>query len=191
MKHLLKQAARAAGVAFAFPFALLSGFGKIAPAFTFFSQWFALVPGLLGDYLRVCWYSLTLESCSLSARISFGSFCAHRQTTIADQVYIGSYTILGKCDIGSHCQIASHVQVLSGRKQHPRDEQGGISSSHAESFVRVRIGAHCWIGAGALVMADVESHSTVGAGSVVIAPVPPYSVAVGNPAKVVRTLKSA
>ena len=50
----------------------------------------------------------------------------------------------------------------------------------------VRIGAGSWIGAAAVVMADVGPESVVGAGSVVTQPVPGGVVAAGVPSRVVR-----
>ena len=50
---------------------------------------------------------------------------------------------------------------------------------------RVTIGADCWLGAGALVMASIGERSTIGAGSVVVAAIPAGSLAVGAPARVV------
>jgi acetyltransferase-like isoleucine patch superfamily enzyme len=102
-------------------------------------------------------------------------------------VYIGSYCILGKTVIGGRTQIASGVQILSGRHQHPRDPSGQISGAEHGAFVPVAIGADCWIGAAAIVMADVGAGSTVGAGPVVSRPIPAGSVAVGNPARVIKT----
>jgi acetyltransferase-like isoleucine patch superfamily enzyme len=52
-------------------------------------------------------------------------------------------------------------------------------------FETVRIGADCWIGSGAIILAEVGSGSTIGAGSVVVKPVPAGSIAVGNPARVI------
>jgi len=121
----------------------------------------------------------------LSARISFRSFFAHAEAGVADGVYIGSYCIPGKVRIGERTQIASGVQILSGSRQHGRDREGRVTGAHEGEFREVRIGADCWIGAAAVVMADVGEGTTIGAGSVVTKPIPPGVVAVGIPARVV------
>lgn len=52
----------------------------------------------------------------------------------------------------------------------------------------VDIGEDTWIGAGAVVVkTSVGAHSVVGANSVVTKPIPPWSVAVGMPARVIKT----
>lgn len=58
-----------------------------------------------------------------------------------------------------------------------------------------RIGARVWIGANALVLPGVEigEGSVIGAGSVVTKSIPAWSVAVGNPAKIIgqRIIRAA
>jgi acetyltransferase-like isoleucine patch superfamily enzyme len=144
------------------------------------------VPGLAGDYLRISYYKLTLKECPLDSRIEFGSFFAHSQVSIGHGVYIGPYCVLGLTRIGDRTQVASGVQILSGRRQHPRGAGMRIKGSCAGNFEEVQIGADCWIGAAAIVMAEVGAGSTVGAGSVVVQPIPASSVAVGNPARVIK-----
>ena len=190
-KKVVKSAFKATGqavcLALAFPAAALCGFGRSEPLFLMFAHFYAIIPGLPGDYFRIAFYRLTLRECSLLSRVSFGTFFAHTDSSIASEVYIGPYCVLGKVNIGRRTQIASSVQVLSGRHQHARTTEGQISSSRDDDFVVVTIGADCWIGAAAIVMADVGDGSTVGAGSVVVQPIPPHSVAVGNPARVIRS----
>ncbi len=166
--------------------AAASGFGKRQGLYTFFAHAYALIPGIPGDYLRVAFYRLTLDECSLSSRISFGSFFAHPGARLGPRAYIGSYCIIGKASIGARVQIASGVQILSGGRQHIRDEQGRISGAEEGVFSSVAIGDDCWIGAAAVVMADVGAGSTIGAGSVVVRPIPSGCVAVGSPARVVQ-----
>lgn len=51
-----------------------------------------------------------------------------------------------------------------------------------------KIGVNCWIGAGSIVLGAVEIGygSIIGAGSVVTKDIPPFSIAVGNPCKVIK-----
>lgn len=171
----------------AFPMAVLSGFGRSDMAYAFFAHACAVVPGIIGDYLRIAYYKLTLAECALESRIQFGSFFAHPQAKIGRGVYIGSYCVFGQTSIGDRTQIATGVQILSGRYQHGRTPSGVLLSAEKAVFEVVEVGADCWIGAGAIVMASVGAGSTIGAGSIVTRPVPPGSVAVGNPARVVKS----
>jgi acetyltransferase-like isoleucine patch superfamily enzyme len=172
----------------AWPLAALCAFGRWLGAYRFFAQACALVPGFPGDGLRIAFYKLVLPECSLSSRICFGSYFAHPTARLGRRVYIGSYCVLGQVVIGERTQIATAVQVLSGGQQHMREPGGEISFSEGE-FRWVRIGADCWIGAGAIVMQDIGERSTIGAGSVVTRPIPPESVAVGAPARVIRSTR--
>jgi acetyltransferase-like isoleucine patch superfamily enzyme len=186
-KRTAKAILHALSLALVFLPAAASAFGRWKASYTFFAHACALLPGLPGDYLRMAFYKLTLSECSMTCRISFGTFFAHPEARVGPHVYIGSYCIIGKASIGARTQIASAVQILSGRHQHSRSETGEISGAEHGAFVSVAIGADCWIGAAAIVMSDVGQGSTVGAGAIVSQPIPPRSVAVGNPARVIRT----
>jgi virginiamycin A acetyltransferase len=187
VKNIVKTVLRAVFLSTAVPFAALSGFGRIKGIYTIFAHAAALAPGIAGDYFRIAYYRLTLAECSMSSRIQFGSFFAHSQTRIGRGVYIGSYTVIGHAVIGDRTQIASGVQILSGARQHARDAEGRILGAEHGQFAAVTIGPDCWIGAAAVVMADVGAGTTIGAGSLVARPIPPESVAVGNPARVIRS----
>ena len=52
----------------------------------------------------------------------------------------------------------------------------------------VRIGNHCWLGAGVIVMPGVTigDNTVIGAGSIVTKDIPSDVVAVGNPCRVLR-----
>ena len=73
-----------------------------------------------------------------------------------------------------------------GKNQHffyetdtPIKDQGG-------KFEKIVIGENCWIGNGALVMANIGDHCIIGAGSVVTEDVPAYSIVAGNPARIIK-----
>lgn len=55
----------------------------------------------------------------------------------------------------------------------------------------VRIGAHAWIGSGAIILPGITigEGAVVGAGSIVTKDVPPATVVVGNPARVVKKIE--
>lgn len=186
MKNLVKCAANAVFFLLTSPAALLAGFGRWAPGFTFFAHAFAFVPGVIGEYARRAYYAMTLSSCSTRTCISFGTFFAHREATVEDGVYIGAYCILGRTHVGANTQIASNVHVLSGRRQHPRDGQGKIQGAERGVFQEITIGANCWIGTSAVVMSNVGEGSTIGAGAVVTRDIPAGVVAVGCPAQPIK-----
>lgn len=187
LRGVIKSVGRAAALVLTFPWAVLAAFGRFEPGFAFSAQALSLAPGLPGSYLRVAYYAMTLRSCSFESHIGIGSFFAHSQASVGHRVYIGSLCVLGLTNIGDRTQIASGVQVLSGRRQHERSQDGRIEGSEGGAFEVVSIGPDCWIGAGAIVMAEIGEGTTIGAGSVVTRPIPARSVAVGNPAKVIKS----
>jgi len=186
MRQAAKSALHALFLLLALPGAILCGFGRWKAMFHIFSQAHAVTPGIIGEYLRGAFYRMTLAECSIESCISFGTFFAHPEARVGKRVYIGSYCVFGKASIGDRTQIASGVQILSGRRQHARDASGQISGAEHGVFTPVTIGADCWIGAAAVVMADVGEGTTIGAGSVVTKPIPAGVVAFGNPARVAK-----
>lgn len=186
-----KAVAQTISLLVSLPFAMLAGFGRFGSMFRLFSHSVALVPGLPGDYLRVAYYYLTLNRCSLYSRISFGTFFAQSCASVGEGVYIGTYCVLGGCNIGDRTQIASHVQTLGGQHQHRRGPDGRILGADEKGFSTVTIGEDCWIGASAILMADVGPRSTIGAGAVVTRPISADVVAVGNPARVLKSTTQA
>jgi acetyltransferase-like isoleucine patch superfamily enzyme len=112
-----------------------------------------------------------------------GSYFSRRDAMVEPNVSIGSYCVIGRARIGARSQISSHVEIPGGRAQHVRDQLGRLSNTLEDTGDVLSIGEDCWIGAGAIVMANVGSQSTIGAGSVVVQEIPPGVVAVGAPAK--------
>lgn len=186
MKQLIKSAVNALFLVFAFPAAVTAGFGRFESFYQMWANWFAALPGLPGDYARAAYYHLTLLRFPMTSRIQYGSFFAHSRASVGEGVYIGCYCILGQVDIGDKTLLASGVQVLSGKHQHGRTADGRIDGSE-NVFETVKIGAHCWLGAGVIAMAHIGEGTTIGAGSVVTSEIPANSIAVGSPARVIRS----
>ncbi|MEO7157342.1 MAG: CatB-related O-acetyltransferase [Vicinamibacterales bacterium] len=103
-------------------------------------------------------------------------------------------------DIGRYVSIANGVVMGGGR--HPmewvgmspvfyegRDSVKAKFSTHARAPVeRVSVGHDVWIGRSAIVLPGVavSNGAVIGAGAVVTHDVPPYAIAAGNPARVLR-----
>ena len=88
--------------------------------------------------------------------------------------------------MGARCYITDHTH-------------GGITRQELDLPPRYRpllskgpviIGHHVHIGEGACIMPGVTvgDHSVIGAGAVVTRSIPPYSIAVGSPAKVIKQI---
>lgn len=96
--------------------------------------------------------------------------------------------------IGRYCQIGPHVAIYA--KDHPIDYMtmyvnkrlfSGELQVNSESLPVV-IGHDVWIGHGSIVLKGVKigNGAIIGAGAVVTKDIPDYSVAVGNPARVIK-----
>jgi maltose O-acetyltransferase len=88
--------------------------------------------------------------------------------------------------IGDDVQIGPNVQLLT--PTHPVDPEP--RREKWEAAEPIRIGDNVWLGGGVIVLPGVTigENTVVGAGSVVTRDLPANVVAVGNPARVVRTL---
>ena len=88
--------------------------------------------------------------------------------------------------IGRNCQIATNVQLLT--PIHPLEPQPRRDGW--EGGAPITIEDSVWLGGGVIVCPGVTigADCVIGAGSVVTRDVPPRSLAVGNPARVIRTL---
>lgn len=182
LRHWLKILVTVCFVMLLLPSAILSGFGRINLVFTFFAHAWALIPGIVGDYVRVAYYMLTLRSCSWECQVCFGSYFAHPEATVARFVGIGPYCVVGRVAIGERTKIGTATQIVSGQQQHRRDPEGRLTSEGGV-FTEVVIGSDCWIGVSCVIAADVGPGANLAAGSVVLTPVPPGAVMAGNPAR--------
>jgi len=155
-------------------------------AFLACSQLISLVPGKTGIYLRSAFYKFSLAEFSLGTHINFGTVFSKSEARLGKVSYIGSYAVIGFAKIGDGVVISNKVSILSGRGQHNfSDVEKGIFDVEG-TYSRVDIGNDVFIGEQSVVMANIGDKCIIGAGSVVVKDIPPYSVAVGNPAKVIK-----
>jgi len=109
---------------------------------------------------------------------------------IGDNVHIGSYNI-----IGARNSIVLEENVLLGPRvtivdnsHHYENVDVPVKSQEVTEGGFVRLERDCWVGANVFILPNVKigHHAVIGANSVVNRDIPPYSVAVGTPAKVIK-----
>ena len=110
------------------------------------------------------------------------------QIEIGKHTYIGPYTCIscyGKLKIGQDCLIASHSSIYA--HNHTFADPSLEIANQGINHKGIVIEDDCWLGTGVRVVDGVTigKGSIVGAGAVVAKDIPPYSVAVGIPAKVI------
>jgi acetyltransferase-like isoleucine patch superfamily enzyme len=106
---------------------------------------------------------------------------------IGENTLIGMGNVLiGPITIGKNVIFAQNI-VASALNHEYRDIKTPI---HEQPIITapIVIEDDCWIAANAVITAGVTigKHSVVAAGAVVTKNIPPFSVAVGNPAKVIK-----
>lgn len=116
--------------------------------------------------------------CDYGWNIEVGdNFYANYNLTVLD---------VGKVTAGDNVQIAPNVSLYTaGHPLHPDSRNSGY-----EYGIPITIGDNVWIGGNVVVLPGVTigSNSVIGAGSVVSKDIPAWSLAVGNPCRVVRQI---
>ena len=129
-----------------------------------------------------------LKGCRLSV---YGDF-NDKSIIIGNRCYIGfNFTALavskGKIEIGDDVLIASNVLITN--ENHGIDPVSNVPYMDQNlTYNNVCIDDGCWIGEKVCILPGVKigKKSIIGAGSVVTRSIPDYSIAVGNPARVIK-----
>ncbi|SDP71520.1 Acetyltransferase (isoleucine patch superfamily) [Mucilaginibacter sp. OK268] len=97
-----------------------------------------------------------------------------------------SNVLIGPVNLGNYVMLAQNI-VLSGLN-HGYEDITIPPRLQKVTTKQITIADNVWIGANSVVTAGVTigKHAIIGAGSVVTKDIPEYSVAVGNPAKVIK-----
>ncbi len=147
--------------------------------------------------------SSTLHNAVLGAWTEVGAFNVYENVELGDYSYTGQNCIVQNTSIGKFSNIAAHVRI--GPTDHPMerptlhhftyrrrmfgmDETDDLAFFQHRHAQRCTIGHDTWLGHGVIVMNGVHiGHgAVVGSGAVVTRDIPPYAVAVGVPAKIVK-----
>ena len=145
-----------------------------------------------GYRVRQRFYASLLTTCGSDLEMNLGATIAERGTRIGSQVWVGPGTYLDLVDIGDYVLIGPGAKVLAGGGHHRSGRiDVPIRLQGNNPLQATRVGTGAWIGAGAVVLADVGEGAIVGAGAVVTKPVEPRTIVVGNPATVLRIREAA
>ena len=110
---------------------------------------------------------------------------------IGDNCGIGlSNVIIGPVTMGNYVMLAQNI-VISGLN-HGYEDVTTPPRTQKVVTKQITIADDVWIGANCVITAGVTigKHAVIGAGSVVTKDIPPFSVAVGNPARVIKKYNS-
>lgn len=143
-----------------------------------------------------------VEECCFGKYVQIGAFNNISESSFDDFTYTSENCQIIYSDIGRYTNIASYVRINPG--QHPMDkvcqhhmlyrrEMFGLGNDDKKFFQgrrnnNCKIGNDVWIGHNAVIMGGVKvgDGAVIGSSSVVTKDIPPYAIAVGNPAKVIK-----
>ena len=152
----------------------------------------------VGDDTRIEAY--VALSVVAEGRIDIGSNCELRSfarlesdigsIVLGDRCSVNPYSMLsgyGGLHIGNDVRIASHCVVLSST--HNFEDVGVAIQTQGVEGRATHIEDDVWIGSHAVIVGGVRvgAHSVIGAGAIVLSDIPPYSIAAGVPARVLKT----
>ena len=144
----------------------------------------------------------------ISGSVTIGDGCRIRHVDISGIVEIGNNTsiwgpnitirsALNAVKIGNYCSIAKDVNFQEYNHNHEDFttyfiEQNILrSNNHKKEIVSkgaIEVGHDVWIGSGAIILsgAQIGTGAVIAANSVVNGTIPPYAIAGGTPAKVIK-----
>lgn len=120
-------------------------------------------------------------------------YCKNGDITLGDRVNLSANCQIfssNSLTIGADTVVGAFSYFLSGGEYDYRSTVPFAQQSGQETKGPLTIGANCWFGAHVTVTdaANIGDHCVIGAGAVVVKPVPANSIALGVPARVVKSL---
>ncbi|MEX2575830.1 MAG: acyltransferase [Halofilum sp. (in: g-proteobacteria)] len=149
------------------------------------------IPQVFGDLRLEVGDHVTMHGVST---FEAGKVAAQPTLAIGDHSHLGyqlTISVGARVDIGRHVLIATRVALI-GYDSHPLDAVKRIRNEPPDvgGAESISIGDYAWLGMDVLVLKGVTigEGAVIGAGSVVTRDIPPYTLAAGQPARVVRNL---
>ncbi len=127
------------------------------------------------------------SGCYITPSVFFDYGC---NTELGDNVYFNANCVILDCakvTIGSNTFVGPNVQFYT--PIHPLDYK--TRNTFVESAKPIRVGQNCWLGGSVIILPGVTigDGCVIGAGAVVTKDIPANSLAVGNPARVIRKIE--
>jgi virginiamycin A acetyltransferase len=150
----------------------------------------------------------SVKGCTIRGTVNIGKKCKIMYSDIIGDVRIGNYTslwgpnvfirsALNPVSIGNFCSIARNVTIQEYNHDYKKFstyfiEQNFLKNkSYKDEVVSkgpINIGHDVWIGVNCVILSgsNISTGAIIGAGSVVSGYIPPYAIAIGSPAKVIK-----
>ena len=109
---------------------------------------------------------------------------------VGNKVNVGAGSFIygyGDIEIGNYCLLANQVELITG--DHRNDNLDKPMRFQGRAANRITLKEDVWVGVRAVILGGVTigRGAIIGAGAVVTRDIPEYAVAVGVPARVVRS----
>lgn len=133
---------------------------------------------------------LMLEHCGKNVNIERNALFSYK-VSLGDYSGIGvNAKIYGRCTIGNHVMMGEDCTIITRNHSFSRTDIPMMQQGFLEEKL-VSIGNDVWIGDRVIILPGVQvgDGCVIGAGSVVTHSIPPYSIAAGNPARIIRYRK--
>lgn len=109
------------------------------------------------------------------------------KSEIGNYNYFGPGVIINNAKISNFCSIAAYTQI--GGMEHDFNKLSTSTFLNpGKKLNKVQIADDVWIGAAVYIKNGVKigKGAVIGAGSIVLNDIPPYAIAVGSPAKIIK-----
>ena len=144
---------------------------------------------LIGSRLQLTrpWQFRTGTRCVIESDVSIKIVDDNARLILGDSCYVARFSqfdLSSECVVGDHVLIATGCLIVDHNHGLDRDRRIDDQPCVAKS---VTIGSDVWIGAHAVILPGVTigQGAVIGAHACVTSDIPPYSIAVGVPARVI------
>lgn len=159
--------------------------------YSFFMNIFYLLMELLPPFVRNLIFKLAFKKLGKNCLLDYKTYFRYpSRISLGDNVTINrdcalyaSYMVDNmEIRIGNNVALSPHVRIFTATHDY---STLGLYDTAASVIVE----DNAWIGGGAIILPGVTigEGAIIGAGSIVSKSVPPYSVSVGNPARVIKS----